>query len=238
MSRAFLISLCLLVGAVLAGSPLLAESPPAGPEWSMNATLIEACSCPMFCTCYFNAEPAAHHDHASGGEAHFCRFNNAFQVNSGSFGEVSLAGAKFWVSGDLGGDFHDKMDWAVLTFDKAVTPEQREGIAQILGKLYPVEWRSFSVGPDADMTWQATADRAEAKLDAGKTAEVVLNRFPGMTDEPVVIKNLVYWGAPRNEGFVLMPNEVEAWRVGDKAFEFKGGNGFMITVDISSKDMS
>jgi hypothetical protein len=130
------------------------------------------------------------------------------------------------------------MDWAVLTFDKAVTPEQREGIAQILGKLYPVEWRSFSVGPDAEMTWQATADRAEAKLDAGKTAEVVLNRFPGMTDEPVVIKNLVYWGAPRNEGFVLMPNEVEAWRVGDKAFEFKGGNGFMITVDISSKDMS
>jgi hypothetical protein len=51
-----------------------------------------------------------------------------------------------------------------------------------------------------------------------------------------VIKNLKYWGAPRNNGFVLMPNEVEAYRVGDKPFEFKGTNGFMITFDINSKD--
>ena len=58
-----------------------------------------------------------------------------------------------------------------------------------------------------------------------------------MTDEPIVIRNLRYWGAPRHDGFVLMPNEVEAYRVGDKAFEFKGTNGFMITFDISSKDV-
>jgi hypothetical protein len=35
---------------------------------------------------------------------------------------------------------------------------------------------------------------------------------------------------------VLMPNKVEAYRAGDKAFESKGTNGFMITIDISSKD--
>ena len=58
-----------------------------------------------------------------------------------------------------------------------------------------------------------------------------------MTAEPIVIKNLAYWGAPRHDGFVLMPNEVEAWRVGDKAFEFKGTNGFMITFDITSNDV-
>jgi hypothetical protein len=60
----------------------------------------------------------------------------------------------------------------------------------------------------------------------------------GMTSEPVVIKNLVYWGAPRNDGFVLMPNVVEAYRVGPKAFEYKGTNGFMLTLDISSKDFA
>jgi len=32
-----------------------------------------------------------------------------------------------------------------------------------------------------------------------------------------------------------MPNEVEAYRVGDKAFEFKGTNGFMITLDVNGK---
>jgi hypothetical protein len=52
--------------------------------------------------------------------------------------------------------------------------------------------------------------------------------------ELAVIKNLRYWGAPRHDGFVLMPNDVEAYRLGPKAFEFKGTNGFMITLDIDS----
>ena len=52
------------------------------PEWSMNATLIEACSCPMFCQCYFNPEPAVHPSGGSGIHAghqggHYCKFNIA-----------------------------------------------------------------------------------------------------------------------------------------------------------------
>jgi len=43
---------------------------------------------------------------------------------------------------------------------------------------------------------------------------------------------------PRNDGFVLMPNEVEAYRAGPKAFEFKGTNGFLITIDLTSKDFT
>jgi hypothetical protein len=35
----------------------------------------------------------------------------------------------------------------------------------------------------------------------------------------------------------MMPNAVEAYRAGDKPFEFKGTNGFMITLDINSKDV-
>jgi hypothetical protein len=55
-----------------------------------------------------------------------------------------------------------------------------------------------------------------------------------------VIKNLKYWGVPRNGGFVLATNEVEAYRQvpkGQKPFEFKGTNGFMITFDINSNDV-
>jgi hypothetical protein len=58
-----------------------------------------------------------------------------------------------------------------------------------------------------------------------------------MTQEPVVIRNLRYFGAPRNTGFILMPNEVEAYRVGPKPFEYKGTNGFMITYDINANDV-
>ncbi len=213
----------------------------APPPWTFNATIIEACSCPMFCQCYFNTKPASHGGHSGhggGGGEHFCRFNNAFKVNQGRYGEVELDGAKFWVAGDLGGDFSKgNMDWAVLTFDKALTPEQREAIGAIVGQVYKVKWGSFKTAEGSVDTWKFDKDSAHATLDGGKTAEVKLRRFPGMSDEPVVIHNLKYWDAKRNEGFVLMPNEVEAYRVGDKPFEFKGTNGFMITLDMNSQDV-
>ena len=88
------------------------------------------------------------------------------------------------------------------------------------------------------MEWSATKDVATAKLGGGKIAEVELDRFGGMTADPVVIKNLRYFGAPRNDGFILMPNKIEAYHVGEKAFEYHGTNGFMITFDISSKDVA
>jgi len=52
-----------------------------------------------------------------------------------------------------------------------------------------------------------------------------------------VLSNIAYMGAPRNTGFKMMPNEVETWKLGDKAFEFHGTTGFMITIDMSSKDI-
>lgn len=236
-----------LIGVIafLAVSSLTAADKPSD-DWTFNATIIEACSCPMFCQCYFNAQPAAHggggHAGHGGGGEHFCRFNNAFKVNQGSLGSTKLDGAKFWVAGDLGGDFSKgQMDWAVVHFDPAVTPDQREAIKKILTHVYPVTWKGgFTVGRDAPMEWTATKDQAVAKLDNGKLAEVVLKRHPGNTDQPVVIQNLKYWGTPRNEGFVLMPNEVQALRQtpeGKKAYEFKGSNGFLITIDMNSKDV-
>ncbi|HEX5052028.1 MAG TPA: hypothetical protein VFZ65_09670 [Planctomycetota bacterium] len=49
-------------------------------------------------------------------------------------------------------------------------------------------------------------DRPVAKLDGAKLAEVVLKRN-GLTDEPIVMHDLKYWGAPRNDGFLMMANE-------------------------------
>src|SRR5258708_16894635 len=80
----------------------------------------------------------------------YCKFNNAYKVNKGTYNGVSLAGAKFWVAGDLGSNFGDgEADWAVLTFDPSVTPAQREGIGAILGHVYPVKWTKFDMGTDA-----------------------------------------------------------------------------------------
>ncbi len=233
-SRVAFLAALLCIAAL--GSPT-GTSSAAPADWSMNATAIEACSCPMFCQCYFNTEPAGHHDHA--GAAHYCRANLAYKINKGHHGAVVLDGAKFWLSNDLGADFSKgQMDWNVLTYDKSLSAEQRAAILEIAGHLFPVKWNSFKTAEAAIDTWKFDKDSAVALMDGGKTAEVRLKRFQGMTDEPIVIRNLKYWGAPRNDGFILMPNEVEAYRVGDKAFEYKGTNGFLITVDLSSKDVA
>lgn len=227
--------LCLCLAGV-AGS---AEKATTSSEWSFNATIIEACSCPMFCPCYFNSQPAGHVGHEGhGGMKHFCKFNMAYKVNKGHHGDVKLNGVKFWVTGDLGSEFDDgQMDWAHVTFDKSMTQEQRDAVAEILGKIYPVKWDSFTIGEGTIDQWEASNNAAHATLDGGKTAEIKLTRVLGMTDDPVVIGNLKYWGVPRNDGFVLMPSEVQAYRTGDKAFEFKGTNGFMITLDFNSNDV-
>jgi hypothetical protein len=137
--------------------------------------------------------------------------------------------------GDLGGDFtQGRMDWVVITYDKATTAAQREAIGKIAARLFPVKWNSMET-TEGEIEWVAGKDASYALLDGGKSAEVRLTKFKGMTDEPVVIKNLPYWGAPRNDGFIMMPSSLEAVRVGEKQFEFKGTNGFMLTVDIDSK---
>jgi hypothetical protein len=213
----------------------------AGPAWSFDATIIEACSCPMFCQCYFNTKPASHVGCCPPGTdpkaaPTYCRFNNVFRVDDGAYGDVALDGARFWIAGDLGGDFSQgQMNWAICHFDPSVTPAQREGILAALGALYPVKWQSFEVGADLPVEWKAGVDRSVAKLDGGKAGEVVLVRNQGMTDEPIVIHNLRYWGAPRNDGFVLMQNDVETYRIGPEPFEHKRTNGFMITVHCDSR---
>jgi hypothetical protein len=210
-------------------------------DWEMNATVIEACTCPMFCQCYFDSKPAAHHQHGGASSQHFCRFNNAYRINKGAYRGVKLDGAKFWVSGDLGADFSQgNMDWAVLTFDKSMTKEQRDGVSAMLPHLFPVKWKSFEVKEGSIDKWEYTNDAAHATLDGGKTAEVRLRRQDGNSNapKPPVIMNLKYWGAPRNDGFVLMPNELQTYRVGPKAYESKGTNGFMLTLDLNSTDVA
>lgn len=236
----------LFVVAAVATGPS-AEEPKAKPDWSFNATVIEACSCQMFCPCYFSTKPApagdgghaGHEGHGQGG--HYCRFNIVYKVNKGRYGNVDLAGAKVWIAGDLGDDFGDgETEWAEATFDPAVTKEQREGLAAILlGPVYPWKWKSFTVGEDAAIEWNGGKDRAVAKLDGGKAGEVVLvHNTTAMNADPTVIKNLKYFAAPRNDGFVLMPSESEGYKRGANAFEYKGTNGFMLTLDINSKDPS
>ncbi len=222
----------LLVAGVLAQAP--ANEGSVG--WAMNATIIDGCSCRMMCSCIFGSPAtlgsAATHEH----EGHrSCYFNSAFRVNKGHHGKVSLDGLKFWFAGDKG-----DARTVELTFEPSATEEQRQGIREFLSHFLPIEWESFTEGPDAKIEWKAEAVRAEAKLDGGKAAEVALTRYSGATGKgTTVIKNMSYFAAARNDGFNILPVEITAYRRGLKPapFEFHGTSGFTITIDMNSKDV-
>lgn len=215
------------------------------PDWSVNMTVMETCSCPVFCQCFFTGKPPATCGMSAAGggmDMTYCRFNQAYRVNRGHYGSVLLDSVKFWFAGDAGDDFaHPKLEWAILIFDNSASGEQRNALTAILYHLRfyrPGRWKSFTLGKSASMDWAFNSDSARATLDGGKTAEVVLRRMDGgMNDKPVTMNNMDYFGYPRNSGFLLMPNEVEAYRSGDKAFEYHGTNGLVTTVEMTSADL-
>ena len=105
-------------GAIVAAAILIVAAPLTlaadQADWHFNGTVIEACSCKMFCPCYFNTSPAGTHEH---GPEHFCKFNMAYKVNDGHHGETDLTGVRFWVAGDLGPSWEDgTTEWAIVTF--------------------------------------------------------------------------------------------------------------------------
>jgi len=103
----------------------------------MNADYVEACSCHLFCPCYFNK----HAEHP------MCEFNMAVHVRGGQSGATNLAGAKYWLTGDLGDEWGTakKGKWVVVSFDPTTTKPQRDALAPIILKTYGLEWGELRV---------------------------------------------------------------------------------------------
>src|SRR5262249_24052538 len=185
----------------------------ASVDWAVNATIIDGCSCRMLCPCIFGSPStvgsAATHQHAG---HRSCYFNQAFRVNRGHYGKVRLDGLKFWFAGDKG-----DAKAVGLTLEPFATSEQRAAIRVLMSHFLPLKWTSFTEGSDAGIDWRAEAVRAEAKLDGGRAAEVVLTRNPGATGEgTTVIKNMRYFAAAGNDGFNIMPVQFITYRPGTK----------------------
>jgi hypothetical protein len=205
-------------------------------DWAVNATIIDGCSCRMLCPCIFGSPAtvgsAATHEHAG---HRSCYFNQAFRVNKGHYGKVMLDGLKFWFAGDKG-----DAKTVEITFEPSATKEQRAAIRSFMSHFLPLKWASFTEGPDSQIEWKAEALRAEARLDGGKAAEVVLARNPGATGKgTTVIRNMSYFASTRNDGFNIMPVEVLTYSRGPKPapFEFRGTSGWTITIDMNSRDV-
>lgn len=215
--------------AVLVVSALAAWA--AEPKWQARLQYIEACSCDLFCPCYFN-------DHAShqGTGEHKCTFNNVAKFEVGKYGDLDLTGVKVWLSGDLGADWGTKgqAGWLVATFEPSATQQQKDAVMAIMTKIYPVKWKSaqFDTSP---ITWTISADgkTAEAKMGNGK-GEVKLTRFDGKNPgQAAQIQNVRYFAATWNSPFNLYHSD-HYYKGFGKSYSLKHANGFTITVEASS----
>jgi len=205
-------------------------------DFDMTASYIEACSCDMFCPCYFNTRSTNHmgmgEHHA---EEHFCRANLVLKVDKGYYKDTKLDGVKVWLGNDLGSDWSTGKDsWMVVNFDSGVSKEQQAAMADILGQLYPIPWQKKAV-QTAAFSWDVDTKTgvAHAKMNDGK-GEVILDRVKG--DSPnheVVIHNLKYWGAQSNDGFRMWKSRHEAFEGDGHKFSYDGTNGFLITIHFS-----
>jgi len=190
--------------------------------YSVTADTIEGCSCPLFCTCYFG--PSA--------DEHMCQANNVYKFRPGShYGNTDLSNQMVWVSLDLGGEWHKKpgpgmpTKWAVVTFDKGSTKEQREAIGKILNIVFPVKWGKFETREDS-ITWQDEAKTAHAKMASG-LAEITLDKTTGPNKmSPTIVANLQYWFSTANEGFHLAYSTHHF--DGENKFSHEHRNGFTI----------
>jgi hypothetical protein len=226
-----LLSTCVVALSILLLAGAKVSSSKAKDDFDITASYIEACSCDMFCPCYFNTHSTAHesttHDHG-----HFCRANLVFKVDKGHYKDVKLDGAKVWLSNDLGSDWSTGKDsWAVVTYDTSVSAQQKAALDDIIAQLYPFKWTWLKTD-SAPFSWNVDTKegKAVAKREDGK-GEVVLERVKG--DDPnqeVVIKNLRYWNAQSNDGFRMWKSQREMYEGHDQKFDYSGTNGFLITV--------
>ena len=202
---------------------ILMASTSGKPAWQMKADYVEACSCHLFCPCYFNKHP----------EHPYCEFNMAVTVRGGHSGKVKLAGAKYWLTGDLGGDFgvDRKAKWVVVTFDPSTTKEQRDALAPIILKIYGLQWGELKL-QEAPIEINHNGDVVEAKLNGGQLAYMKLKREPGSDGKGVVLKNVNYFGAQGNGGFQMYKSIEHRSDLPDHKFSYSDRNAFLISIDV------
>ena len=212
-----------------------AQEKSSKPDFDMTASYIEACSCDMFCPCYFNTHSTNPMDEHNM-DAHFCRANLVLKVDKGHYRATKLDGAKVWIGSDLGSDWSTGSDsWLVVNFDSSVGKEQQAALVDILTQLYSAIPFQKKAVTNTAFSWDVDTKTgiAHAKMSDGK-GEVILERVKG--DSPnheVVIDNLQYWSAQSNDGFRMWKSKHEAFEGGGHKFAYDGTNGFLITIHYS-----
>jgi len=155
----------------------------------------------------------------------------AVTVREGHSGNVGLAGAKYWLTGDLGDKWgtDKRAKWVVVSFDPKTTQAQRDALAPMILKTYGLEWGELKV-QEAPIEIRESGEIVEAKLAGGQQAYMKLQREPGIVGKGVVLKNVKYFDAVQNDGFQMYKSIEHRADVAGHAFSYSDRNAFLITI--------
>ncbi|MBI2815617.1 MAG: DUF1326 domain-containing protein [Acidobacteria bacterium] len=205
---------------------IMAGGQTSEPSWYLKAHIDEACSCPLFCPCYFNTKPAND----------YCNFNNVFSVQQGHYGNVKLDGMHVWLSGNLGGDFSQgKTEAVVAAFEPSATQEQVDAFMKVATKIYPVTWQKISTTDRTAMTITHSPERHTASRADGKGAVELVAASGSANDGKSAprIENLRYFGAGKNAGFNLYYG-THRYNGHGYNYSYTKHNGFTIDIEAGS----
>src|SRR5437899_11834647 len=91
-------------------------------KWSMEGTLLGACSCDWGCPCSFDARPTQG----------FCEGGYLWHVQQGKFGDTKLDGVNFAWVGHSPGPLHEGNVTFVVIVDEKADPVQRRALDAIM----------------------------------------------------------------------------------------------------------
>jgi hypothetical protein len=83
---------------------------------------------------------------------------------------------------------------------------------------------------EAPIEVRQSGDLVEAKLSDGREAYLKLRREPGADGKGVVLKNIKYFNAVRNDGFQLYRSVEHRADLEGHQFSYSERNAFLITI--------
>src|SRR5438445_13785190 len=101
----------------------------------------------------------------------------AVKVRDGYSGDTNLAGAKYWLTGDLGDEWgtNKKGEWVVVSFDPSTNKAQRDALAPMILKTYGLEWGEVKV-QEAPIEIDRAGDIVSAKASGGQMSAMKQQR--------------------------------------------------------------
>ncbi len=138
--------------------------------WKLSATVAESCSCTISCPCNFGGEPSRMP----------CEGNRIISIDSGSYGDVDLAGVQVLVTFNM-------RNWSKIHVSDKVSDRQMKAVEALL----PLAFAGFHKGmlsfTKAPITMEATESHVKF---SGPESSVEMEVMKGFNGRAVKVSNL------------------------------------------------